>query len=177
MPCCSVKIHQILPWKNCIPAEALVHFFPRKIERIKRALRHVLSQRMNMCVYVPSQALRQHKYRCYKVYHYGDVMITTIASQITSFTVIYSTVYRDADQRKHQSNASLAFVWGIHRSRWIPRTKGQLRGKCLHLMTSSCKITVVHRHLYLRWCYHRLLIAFQVGITCTRTNASRAHLR
>ena len=46
-------------------------------------------------------------------------------------------VYSDADQRKHQSSASLAFVWGIHRDRWIPRTKGQLRGKCFHLMTSS----------------------------------------
>ena len=51
--------------------------------------------------------------------------------------VVYSTVYSDADQRKHQSSASLAFVWGIHRDRWIPRTKGQLRGKCFHLMTSS----------------------------------------
>ena len=26
---------------------------------------------------------------------------------------------------------------GIHRDRWIPRTKGQLRGKCFHLVTSS----------------------------------------
>ena len=42
------------------------------------------------------------------------------------------------DQRKHQSSASLAFVWGIHRNRWIPRTNSQLRGKCFHLMTSSC---------------------------------------
>ena len=42
-------------------------------------------------------------------------------------------------QRKHQSSASLAFVWRIHRDRWIPRTKGQLRGNCFHLMTSSCK--------------------------------------
>ena len=61
----------------------------------------------------------------------------TVASQITSLTVVYSTVYSNADQRKHQSPASLAFMWGIHRSRWIPRTKGQLRGKCFHLMTSS----------------------------------------
>ena len=36
------------------------------------------------------------------------------AYQITSFTFVYSTVYSDADQRKHQSSASLAFVWGIH---------------------------------------------------------------
>ena len=33
-----------------------------------------------------------------------------IASQITSITIVYSTVYSDADQRKHQSSASLAFV-------------------------------------------------------------------
>ena len=39
-----------------------------------------------------------------------------IASQITSLTIVYSTVYSDADQRKHQSPASLAFVRGIHRS-------------------------------------------------------------
>ena len=38
-----------------------------------------------------------------------------MASQITSFTIVYSTVYSGADQRKHQSPASLAFVWGIHR--------------------------------------------------------------
>ena len=62
--------------------------------------------------------------------------MTTIASQITSLTVVYSIVYSDAVQRK-QSSASLAFVWGIQRDRWIPRTKGQLRGKCFHLMTSS----------------------------------------
>ena len=64
--------------------------------------------------------------------------MSTMASQITSLTVVYWTVYSDADQRKHQSSASLAFVWGIHRNRWISRTKGQLRGKCFHLMTSSC---------------------------------------
>ena len=34
-------------------------------------------------------------------------------------------VYSDADQRKHQSSASLAFVRGIHLDRWIPRTNGQ----------------------------------------------------
>ena len=38
-----------------------------------------------------------------------------IASQITSLTIVYLAVYSDADQRKHQSSASLAFVWGIHR--------------------------------------------------------------
>ena len=70
--------------------------------------------------------------------HYTDVIMTEWASQITSLTIVYSAVYSGGDQRKLQSSASLAFVWGIHRDRWIPRTKGQLRGKCFHLMTSSC---------------------------------------
>ena len=39
----------------------------------------------------------------------------TKTSQITSLTIVYSTVHPEADQRKHQSSASLAFVWGIHR--------------------------------------------------------------
>ena len=47
--------------------------------------------------------------------HYNDVILDAIASQITSLTIVYSTVYSDADQRKHQSSASLAFVRGIHR--------------------------------------------------------------
>ena len=39
----------------------------------------------------------------------------TVASQITSLTIVYSIVYSGADQRKHQSSASLAFVQWIHR--------------------------------------------------------------
>ena len=47
--------------------------------------------------------------------HYCDAIMGTVASQITSLTIVYTTVYSDADQSKHQSSASLAFVWGIHR--------------------------------------------------------------
>ena len=47
--------------------------------------------------------------------HYSDVIMGVIVSQITSLTIVYSTVYSDADQRKHQSSGSLAFVWGFHR--------------------------------------------------------------
>ena len=67
--------------------------------------------------------------------HYNDLIMRTMASQIISLTIVYSTVYSGADQRKHQSSASLACVWGFQR--W-PRTKGQQRGKCFDLMTSSC---------------------------------------
>ena len=46
--------------------------------------------------------------------HYCDVRMSPTASQITSLTIIYSTIYSGRDQRKHQSSVSLAFVWGIH---------------------------------------------------------------
>ena len=47
--------------------------------------------------------------------HYTDVTMSPMASQITSLGIVYSTVYSDADQRKHQSSASLTFVRRIHR--------------------------------------------------------------
>ena len=47
--------------------------------------------------------------------HYNDVIMGAIAPQITSPTIVYSSVYSGADQKKHQSSASVAFVWGIHR--------------------------------------------------------------
>ena len=47
--------------------------------------------------------------------HYIDVIMGGMASQITSLTIAYSTVYSGADQSKHQSSASLAFLWGIYR--------------------------------------------------------------
>ena len=73
-----------------------------------------------------------------RVFHYNDVVMGTIASQMTSLTIVYSTVYSDADQRKHQSSASLAFVRGIHRGPVNSPHKWPVTGK--HLMTSSCAI-------------------------------------
>ena len=46
--------------------------------------------------------------------YYNDVIMTMMASQITSLTVVCSIVSSDADQRKHHSSASRAFVRGIH---------------------------------------------------------------
>ena len=47
--------------------------------------------------------------------HYNDVIMSTMASQITSLAIVYSSVYTGPSQRKLQSSASLAFVRGIHR--------------------------------------------------------------
>ena len=51
-----------------------------------------------------------------QLHHYSGVIImSTIASQITGVSIVYSTVCSGENQRKHQSRASLVFVRGIHR--------------------------------------------------------------
>ena len=50
----------------------------------------------------------------YSSMHYNDLIISTMSSPFTSLTIHHSIVYSGADQRKHQSSASLAFVRGIH---------------------------------------------------------------
>ena len=61
--------------------------------------------------------------------HYSDVIMGAMASQITGVLSVFSTVCSGADQRKHQSSASLAFV----------------RGKCFYLMTSSRRFETTRR--------------------------------
>ena len=58
---------------------------------------------------------RMSRYNRYDKIHYDDVIMTMLASQITSLTVVYSIVYSGVNQTKHQSCASLAFVREIHR--------------------------------------------------------------
>ena len=77
--------------------------------------------------------------------YYSDVIMSTMASQINSLTIVYATVYSGTDQRKHQRSASLAFVWGI------PHTDGQERVKCFHLMTSSYILSMQQLWNYLLW--------------------------
>ena len=72
--------------------------------------------------------------------HYNAVIMSAMASRITSISNIYSTVCSGADQRKHQSSASLAFVLGIH---WWPVNspyKWPVTRKMFHLITSSWKV-------------------------------------
>ena len=47
--------------------------------------------------------------------HYSDAIMSAIASQITGVSSVCSNFCSGADQRKHQSIASLTFVRGIHR--------------------------------------------------------------
>ena len=63
----------------------------------------------------PTWRLDWRLYNSYSTshWHYNDVIMSAMTSQITSITIVFSTVYSDADQRKHQSSASLAFVRGL----------------------------------------------------------------
>ena len=67
-----------------------------------QAVRNILSLQQN--------CLMEWIYTC--CLHYSDVTMGGMASQITSLTIVYSTVNAGTDQRKHQSSASLAFCAG-----------------------------------------------------------------
>ena len=93
--------------------------------------------------------------------HYGDVIMGTIASQITSLTIVYSTVYSDADQRKHQSSASLAFVRGIHRGPVNSPHKWPVARKCFHLMTSSWEFLLLSpRHIDVSMAHYLIIHSY-----------------
>ena len=70
--------------------------------------------------------------------YYSDVMMDAVASQITSVSIVYSTVCSGTDKKIHQSSTSLAFVKGIHPSPVNSPHKGPVTRQCLHLKTSSC---------------------------------------
>ena len=77
-----------------------------------------------------------------------------IASQITSLASVYSIVYSDADQRKHQSSESLAFVQGIHRGPVNSPHKWPVTRKMFPFddVIMAC-IDLILAHVWLRlWC-------------------------
>ena len=59
----------------------------------------------------------------------SDVIMSEVASQITGVTIVYSTVCSGADQREHQSSASMAFVRGIPRGPVNSSHKGPVTRK------------------------------------------------
>ena len=74
--------------------------------------------------------------------HYKNVIMSAMSSQITGTYNACSSVCSGADQRTHQSSASLAFVRGIRRWPLDSPHKGPLRGKLFHLMTSSSHLMI-----------------------------------
>ena len=72
--------------------------------------------KQNVCIFITTspqtgdEALPESVMTQFAYAHYNDVILGAMASQITSLTIVYSTAYSGADQRKHQISASLAFV-------------------------------------------------------------------
>ena len=82
--------------------------------------------------------------------HYNDVIMDSMASQITSITTVYSAVYSRADQRNIKAPRHWPLCGEFAGARWIPRTNGQQRGKCFHFMTSSW--------YFVRWKFIKVVI-------------------
>ena len=100
---------------------------------------------LKMCMYILQPLNRLH---------YSDVIMTTIASQITSLTIVYSIVYSCAEQRKHQGSASLAFVRGIHRWPVNSPHKGPVTRKMFpfdDVITSNTGGLESRQCFYYRW--------------------------
>ena len=111
----------------------------------------------------------------YWPFHYSDVIMGTIASQITSLTIVYSTVYSDTDQRKHQSSASLAFVRGIHRGPVNSPHKGPFTRKMfpfddviiLWEETTGNRRTILHFPVFhdISWvCFHLMTPSWIISL-------------
>ena len=82
-------------------------------------------------------------------WYLSDVIMSAIASKITVVTIVYSTVCSGIEQRKHQSSALLAFVWGIHR--WpvnSPPKSASNKENVSISMTSSCNAHPSHHGLH-----------------------------
>ena len=79
--------------------------------------------------------------------HYNDVIMSAMASQITNLTIVYSTVYSGADQRKHQSSASLTFVGGPMNS----THKGPVARKMFPIY-DVIMLTIVTPHSWMNTC-------------------------
>ena len=63
----------------------------------------------------PYREIHERKFSNHAPGRCSDVIMSEMASQITSLMIGYSTVYSGTDQRKHQSSASLNILRGIKR--------------------------------------------------------------
>ena len=90
--------------------------------------------------------------------------MTMLASQITSLTVVCSIVYSCVNQGKHQSSASLAFVWEIHRGPVNSPHKGPVTRKMFPfddvIMTDQCRATTKEETIRIRFAQNSWKIVY-----------------
>ena len=103
-------------------------------------------------------------------FHYTDIIMSTIVSQITSLMIVYSTVYSGTDKRQHQSSMSLAFVREIHQWQVNSLPKWPVTRK----MFPFDDIIMVYHTIPGCCLYSSCVIGMQVGVIlpapCTDTN-------
>ena len=101
-------------WLTQLPYQHCRCWWPTAFTVMTLTFTYIQGQGSNQCL---SKSFRNIlvKSRGSTKTHYDDVIMSTMDPQVTSFTVVCSNAYSGADQRKHQSSASLAFVRGIHR--------------------------------------------------------------
>ena len=101
--------------------------------------------------------------------HYRDVIVDAMPSQITHVSIAYSTVCSNADQRKYQSTASLAFVRGIHRWQVYSTHNGPVTRKMFPfddvIMIRQCRVSGIAKSVLLFtsmdiWKVHCVLLSF-----------------
>ena len=115
-----------IPWTKGQRAKNNLHIVSPvcSVRRVFRLLFHMVG-RVNISYRIKNPA-HCHAMTCFVMVilspirgwvwlHYNDVIMSTMASHITSVSSIYSTVCSSKDQRKYQSSALLTFVRGIHR--------------------------------------------------------------
>ena len=87
--------------------------------------------------------------------YYIDVIMSAFASKLTSLAIVYWTEYSGADQRKHQTSVSLAFLKWIHRWPVNSPYKGPVTWKM-----SPFDDVIIHR----KWIPSQ--IHYRVGHSC-----------
>ena len=86
------------------PSRSLMELGPTKFRgSLRIALLTPAGQKKSRSMHVRTQSSYRWKdcklFSAKELQHYNDVIMGTIASQITSLTIVYSTVYSDADQK------------------------------------------------------------------------------
>ena len=126
---------------------------------------------LTLCVLNLPNSLQWRHTECYDVWNHQP------------HDCLLYTLFRRRSKKTSKLRVNGRWAWNSQGSRWIPRTKGQWRGKCLHLMTSSCgvslrttpKIHTVENHVVeqpLKWRHMNVMTPHITGDLTTDSTRS-----
>ena len=91
---------------ECMQCDANYNVNPADKKCLRKLYVHTLSALLALCE------------------NYCDVIMDTMASQITSLTTVYLTIYSDADQKNIKAPRHWPLCLEFIGDRWIPHTNG-----------------------------------------------------